>query len=191
MSKSVRQLVISAAGLITIIAITVYGYVYFAEHERNRRKAPQGEEWVWTNPITLETATIPATWQAAESGSTGGTEVTLQHWTGRSVVYLVHEQTDDELTLPEYVAARDDVIERELGIEEVESTWGSSRYFQGQGARLLGNEVANTRVRIWRQDPTTFWRAAGISDTEYRELEYDAERIISLLMETTPLTSTR
>ena len=187
MNRSSLRAVSIGAALIVLAVTAVIAYRWYTAGN-----SPEGATfdrtrpaWTWQNPVTLEQITIPPEWTRAKGQNVQGSVLTLTHWTGKCLLYLVHEQSADDVTLAEFVAARKKEIMDELGIDKVESVTGKNGYYQGVGAKLLGGVVADTQVRIWRGKPGNFWRAATITDSDYKNLEYEARNIFDLLMTTT------
>ena len=75
-------------------------------------------------------------------------------------------------------------MRRELAVEKLEPSADGNSY-TGEGAKLFGEAIANTWVIIWRSSPQHFWRAAVITDPDYKYLEFDAKKIVGSLRKTT------
>ena len=176
---SVAVVVMAAA-----ILITWYWYEGGRVAETAVPAAP-GEPWTWENPLTGKAATIPPGWKQATDQGIEGAVLTLTHKTDKCLLYLVHEENPDDVSLQEYVEARKDTMRRELAIEKLEPTPGGEESYEGKGAKLFGGAIAGTRVLIWRSKPRNFWRAATITDPDYKYLEFDAGKIIDSLKKTT------
>lgn len=181
-----RNILLAATGVIAILAAAFAWQWYTAEQAPDAAGPAAGSApWTWKNPITQKTATLPPDWKVAEGKSIQGAVLTLTHWTGKGLIYLVHEETMENVTLQEFVEARQDSIKKELGIERLDKSGEEQDSYTGEGAKLFGKAVVETRVRIWRPAPHKFWRASMIIDSEYKKLKYDAGKIVDLLKGTT------
>jgi hypothetical protein len=186
MSRNSLIVTLVSAGLVLLLAGVII-YQWYATRSKPPVEAifeHTGPPWTWQNPVTREKVAIPSDWAQFKGRDVKGSVLTLTHWTDKCIIYLVHDTTSGNVSLPEYVAANKDTIKNELGIDKVEKMEGVDAY-EGEGAKLMGKAVPNTRVRIWRGKPDSFWRAAVIIDPDYKNLEYDTGTVIDLLMKTT------
>ena len=160
---------------IAVIIVTWNWYVA-EEAAETTTSAASGEPWTWENPLTGKTATLPADWKQVTAEDVPGTVLTLTHKTDKCLLYMVHEENPDDVSLQEYVAARGDTMRRELAIEKLEPTPGEVGTYEGVGAKLFQRVVAGTKVIIWRSGPHHFWRVATITNPDYKYLEFDAKK---------------
>jgi hypothetical protein len=186
MNNYFLKIVLVSAAVVVIVSALLFTWHWYLAEQAAETAAPAapGESWTWENPLTEKTATIPADWKEAKEEAVPGTVLTLTHKTGKSLIYLVHEENPDDVSLQEYVEARGDTMRHELAIEKLEPAAGGDSY-EGEGAKLFGGVVAGTRVIIWRSGPHHFWRAATITDPDYKYLEFDAKKIIGSLRQST------
>lgn len=143
--------------------------------------------WLWENPYTYRKISIPGDWQVARSQELKETTLALSHRTGKSLVYIIYEAAVNPMSLHEYVEAMNAANEKELGTGEfaVNRSESGQDIYQAGGARNFDDNLVVTNVRIWSNDENYFWRSVSITDIEYREIEYDAEKIMDLLYEST------
>jgi hypothetical protein len=186
MNNYFMKLVLVSVAIVVIAAVVIVTWNWYVAEQGAETVAPAapGEPWTWENPLTGKTATIPADWKEAKEEAVQGTVLTLTHKTDKCLLYLVHEENADDVSLQEYIAARGDTMRRELAIEKLEPAPGGDSY-EGEGAKLFQRIVADTKVIIWRSSPRHFWRAATITDPDYKYLEFDARNIIESLRKTT------
>lgn len=175
------------AGLLIIAAVLIARSRHNADSTPETAAALDSDRpsWSWLNPVTGNGTTLPPQWQEGGEQSVAGAVLTLRHWTGGAIIYLVHDETRLDVSLQEYAQARQESVQRELGIDRLGCP-DSGGACLGEGAKLLGKTVAGTQVRIWRSEPRSFWRAAAIINPEYKNLKYDAAKIVDRLRETTP-----
>ena len=176
-----------------ILAALVLGLVMVNRSARSNR-APAGEAvsrssvpWDWENPYTERKATIPGEWQQAQGDQAQDTLLTLTHESGKSVVYIIYETSDEQMSLQEYVDVMKQSNQKELGIGDFETRTdqdGQEYYYAG-GAKYFGDSLVNTSVRIWSDQPDHFWRSVSMTNADYRELGFDAEKVLELLIHTT------
>lgn len=181
------KILLAASGLLAV-AVAALAYAWFSASSTPQATAgfdSSRPPWTWENPDTREKTTIPPQWQQAGSHSVQGAVLTLRHWTGKCLIYLVHERSANDTSVQEFVRNNQDDINRELGIEDIEPAGGDKDYYIGDGARLMGDAVATTHVRIWRSGPYNFWRAAVVADQDYKHLVYESGKVIDNLMKTT------
>lgn len=141
--------------------------------------------WTWKNPVTSGETSIPPDWKQTENTVYEGALLTITHKSGKSLVYISHEEVSGDMSLHEYVAGVEDSIRDQLGIDQFEAVDKDYRFYEAEGAELFGEVVAETRVRIWRSGGDDFWEAVTITDQDYKDLEYEAMDIINMLAETT------
>lgn len=181
------KILLVAAGLLTL-AVGLMIYAWFSTGPKPQAAAgfdSSKPPWTWENPDTREKTTLPPQWQKAGSHAVQGAVLTLQHWTGKCLIYLVHERSANDASLKEFVSDNKADLNKELGIENIGPAGGGKNYYSGEGAKLLGGAVATTRVRIWRSGPYNFWRASVVVDRDYKHLAFEAEKVIDSLMKTT------
>lgn len=158
--------------------------------ELNQTTSPEPANtspWVWENPYTGRKVTIPAEWRKAEGKQIQDTLLALTHATGKSVVYIIYEESADQMSLQEFVDVMNKANQMELGTGDFESRTdedGQDYYYSG-GAKYLGDNLVNTSVRIWSDQPDHFWRTVSMTNSEYRELGFDAEQVLNLLIQST------
>ena len=177
-----KIVLVSTAVVVIATALLVTWHWY--EGERVAETTGSGTPWTWENPLTGKSATIPPDWKQVKQEDVPDAVLTLTHKTDKCLLYLVHEENPDDVSLQEYVEARGDTMRRELAIEKLEPVPGGESY-QGVGAKLFGGVVAGTKVITWRSKPHHFWRAATITDPDYKYLEFEAGKIIDSLRKTT------
>jgi len=143
--------------------------------------------WVWENPYTGRVVTIPAEWHKAEGKQIQDTLLALTHETGKSVVYIIYEESSETMSLQEYVDVMDKANQTELGTGDFEVRFDKDglEYFYAGGAKYFGDSLVNTSVRIWSDHPDHFWRAVSMTNSDYRELGFDAEQVLDLLSQST------
>lgn len=143
------------------------------------------ESWVWENPYSFATITIPAGWQEAGSEQMEEAMLSLQHSSKHSLVYIMNEESLDDLSLEDYLEAIKPLISAELGIDDFETVQNpeAGHYVQATGAKYLGNTLAGTHIRIWSTGGRDFWRSVAITNMEYKSLEYEARELTEKLMD--------
>ena len=180
--------ILLAAAILLTAAFGALVYVWLSAGSKPQAAAgfdSSKPPWSWENPDTREKTTIPPQWQKAGSHAVRGAVLTLQHWTGKCLIYLVHERSANDTSLEEFVNDTKSDINKELGIENIGPAGGGKDYDTGDGAKLMGSAVATTHVRIWRSGPYNFWRASVVADQDYKHLAFEAEKVIDSLMKTT------
>ena len=143
--------------------------------------------WAWENPYTNKKVTIPGDWQKAQGGQLQDTLLTLAHTTGKSIVYIIYETSTDSMSLLDYVDVMKTSNQTELGVGdfEVRSDQNGQEYYYAGGAKYFGEDLVNTSVRIWSDQPDHFWRTVSMTNSDYKELGFDAEKVQELLIQTT------
>lgn len=144
-------------------------------------------DWNWQNPYTFKDVPIPGEWQIATGDQFEDTLLALSHNTGRSLVYLVYEVTLDPMSLEDYVEAMQASNREELGTEEFKvyrDEHGQEFYVAG-GAKYFGDNLVVSKVHIWSNKADHFWRSVTMTNIEYREVEYDADHLAELLIDST------
>lgn len=146
-----------------------------------------GSPWIWENPYTYKEVSIPAEWQIAEGEQLQETLLTLTHETGRSLVYIIYEETVDPMSLPEFVEAMKAANQEELGTGEfnVDHDENGEEVYRSGGARYFGDILVATKVRIWSDEVNHFWRSIAMTNMEYKELEFETDRLIDILADST------
>lgn len=167
----------------------------FMLHLANRNSQKQVEVssssdkpgWVWENPYTFKKVTIPGQWQKTQAKQVKDTLLALEHESGKSVVYIVYETSEKPMSLKEYVKVMKKANTRELGTSDFEkrSDKDGREYYYAGGAKYFGDELVNTRVRIWSDKADHFWRMVSMTNGDYEELDYDAKGVEELLYQTT------
>lgn len=145
------------------------------------------EPWIWENPYTFKQALVPAVWKQTENTKLQDTVLTLQHESGKSLVYILYEEPVDYMTLSEFIDVIKPLNQQEFGIDdfqEAKDKAGNNFYHAGS-ARYLGNSLVGIKVSIWSDGTNSFWEAVQMTDLEYKAIEYDAEEVVKLLIETT------
>ena len=184
MNNGIMKIVLPAAALVVVAAaLLATWHWYVGMHATGPATGPE-TSWTWTNPLSGKTATIPPGWKEAGKDAVPGATLALMHKTGKSLIYLVHEENAIDVSLRDYAEGRQDTMRRELAVEKLEPAADGNSY-SGEGAKLFGGTIANTWVIIWQSSPQHFWRAAVITDPDYKYLEFDAKKIVDSLRITT------
>lgn len=176
-----------------ILAALVLGLVLHHRADRKNKVSTAAgvsqasSPWDWENPYTNRTATIPGDWQKAQGEQAQHTLLTLAHETGKSVVYIIYETSDNPMSLQEYVDVMKKSNQKELGVGDFEkrSDQDGKDYYYAGGAKYFGDDLVNTSVRIWSDRPDHFWRTVSMTNNDYRELGFDADKVLELLVQTT------
>ena len=177
----------------TILIVLVLGLVIYHRADTKGRlqtvaPVPQANApWVWENPYTSKKVTIPGEWHKAQGGQLQDTLLTLAHETGKSIVYIIYETSNGSMSLQEYADVMKASNQKELGVGDFEARTdqdGQEYYYAG-GAKYYGDNLVNTSVRIWSDQPDHFWRSVSMTNSDYRELGFDAEKVLDLLIQTT------
>jgi len=186
MNNYFMKVVLISVAVVVMAAVVLITWNWYVAEQAAETTVPAapGAPWAWENTLTGKSATIPADWKQEKAEDFQGTVLTLTHKSGKSLIYLVHEENADDVSLQEYVEARGDTMRRELAIEKLEPA-PSGESYQGEGAKLFQRAIAGTQVLIWRSRPHQFWRAATITDPDYKYLEFEAGKIIASLRQTT------
>ena len=110
--------------------------------------------------------------------------LSVQHSSGRSLVYIMNEESLENLSLEEYLDAVKPQISSELGIDDFDiiEDLEIGQYAEANGAKYMGNTLAGTYIRLWLGDDREFWRTASITNMEYKSLEYEARELVEMLM---------
>lgn len=146
-----------------------------------------GSPWIWENPYTYKEVSIPAEWQIAEGEQLEETLLTLTHETGRSLVYIIYEETVDPMSLAEFVEAMKAANQEELGTGEFDAVHDKNgeEVYRSGGARYFGDILVATKVRIWSDEVNHFWRSVSMTNMEYKELEFETDRLLDILADST------
>ena len=143
--------------------------------------------WEWENPYTGRTVTIPGQWRKAQGEQVKDTLLTLSHETGKSVVYIIYETSAVPMSMQEYVNAMKNANTTELGTDDFETRTDKDgqEYYFAAGAKYFGDNLINTSVRIWSDRTDHFWRTVTMTNSDYRELGFDAQQVLDLLIQST------
>ena len=142
------------------------------------------EPWSWENPYSFESITILEGWRQTNSEQLQEAMLTLQHSSGRSLVYIMNGESLDNLSLEEYLDVIKPFLSSELGIDQFDTIEDPEmgQYAQASGAKYMGDTLAGTYIRIWMIGEREFWRSVSITNMEYKSLEYEARGLVELLM---------
>lgn len=176
-----------------ILILLVLGLVLWPQGDRESKPksaisvSRNNSSWVWENPYTSKKATIPGEWQKAQGGQLKNTLLTLAHVTGKSIVYIIYETSSSPMSLQEYVDVMKTSNNKELGTDDFElrSRQDGQEYYYAGGAKYFGDDLVNTSVRIWSDQPDHFWRTVSMTNSDYKELGFDADKVLDLLIQTT------
>lgn len=174
-----------------IIILLVLAWLLLpADRATNQAGSPKPEKdisWQWENPYTGRKVTIPGQWREARGEQLKDTLLALTHETGKSIVYIIYETSADSMSLQEYVNVMKDSNRTELGTEDFQarSDEDGQEFYLAKGGKYFGDSLVNTGVRIWSDRPDHFWRLVSMTDSDYRELGFDAEHVLELLIQST------
>ena len=189
MNVKIKKYFIIAAVFFMLLSAALGSLIIYSR--KNPEVTPSTEyvlsAWTWTNPYTYTDVTIPPGWQEVTTDQLQETLLALSHQTGRSLVYLIYEETIEPISLDEFVEAMQPANQKELGTEEFKPeifTDGQEYYYAG-GAKYFGDNLVVTKVFIWSDQINHFWRAVSITNMEFKQLEYEADQLINILIEST------
>lgn len=176
-----------------VLAVLVVGLINYYRADRKEREPTEASTsrvsapWEWENPYTGRKVTIPGQWRKAKGEQVKDTLLALTNETGESVVYIIYETSAETMSLEEYVDVMKTANQKELGTGEFEvrSDKDGQEYYHAGGAKYFGDNLVNTSVRIWSDRPNHFWRSVSMTNSDYRELGFDAQQLVDLLVQST------
>lgn len=183
-----RPVVFAGIAVLAAAVITYPVYRHFTgRHHAAEQDTATLSSWTWNNPYTNKQVLIPPAWKKVVNDHLRDAVLALQHQSGNCLVYMTYDQSVNHLSAPEYIDAIAPMNRKEYGINELRAVKGKdgSEYYQGEGARYLGDKLVNVDVRIWNDGADGYWETVIMADMEYKSLEYDARDLAGKLWEST------
>ena len=176
--------------MIIVLPLSVFVYKSNTNNTDQSITSDSNEEettWVWENPMTFHQVSIPSVWRITEGEQVQDAVLALEHKSGKSLVYIINEEPNENMSLSDFVEALKLANQKELGTDEFELTndeYGDE-IFQAEGARYLGKSMVATQVRVWSNGPYNFWRTVTMTNSEYKALGFEAQNLVEILAEST------
>ena len=177
------------SGIGVLVAGLAWHFTFNGGTERRKGTEPQvkASAWTWKNPYTFKQAVIPPGWKKIENDQLRDAVLALQHESGKCLIYITYYESVNNLSLTEYIDAVKPMNQKEFGIDDFKKVTGKNglEYYLGEGAKYMGNSLANIDIRIWSDGSNGFWETVVTVDAEYKTIEYTAGEIVEQLTKTT------
>lgn len=142
-------------------------------------------EWKWSNPITKEIVYIDSSWvEQKKTDESPETLLALIHKTGNSIIYLIYENFEYDISLPAYVDALKEVKQEILGLVDF-SLDSDNGYYSSFGKFDYEGDIMDSYVRAWSDNNKNFWHFVVITDADSKGSADDTAKILTSLIKST------